>query len=693
MKKILLILLVCFMCTKAAAASEEEKPSVLGEAIDKTLSPLDIVFSPYKRLDPIVVTPTRYEDSSLDVSSNISIIDAEQIKKSQAKYVPDLLRSQPGITVSDLLGNGKAVRVDMRGFGDSSTQNVLVMVDGRRTNQIDLSGTDWVQIDINAIERIEIVRGPRTVLYGDNATAGVVNIITKTGKGIKPEISFNYETGSYRYSAYKGHISGGSDFLDYFGMISTTYNNGYRINDHLETVDYDGNLTFKPTDYLKLHCSAGYHKDWYGLPGAVKPVDINAIGRRGSTTPDNRAKTEDYYYMFTPEFERDFGFGLMTFSGDILSRSRRTSSISYSNSPFWDDIVNKSHIRTFGVTPKVAITTDFLNVSNRILAGLDYYTNADEINSGQLSATDSVIIDKSTLGLYINDTVELPFSLVLNSGFRGEWANYKFDQQAVLVNKTEERPFEYACEAGLSYKYNKKSSVYARYSRSFRFPVVDEWYSSAYVDSFSGLIAGGLNTGLKPQTANNYEFGIKEYSSKYLNLTADYYVMDVKNELYYNPSTYKNSVYHQTMHHGLELQLDTYFLDSIHATASYVFQKAFYVGGSFAGNSIPMVPSHKFSVGFNYTFMDCVTFGYLANFVGDRWFANDLKNDMPKLKAHVVHDIKLAYNKYGLEVYGAINNLLDAEYSEYGVLDMSLTRPGYYPSPGRNFSVGVKYKF
>ncbi|MFA5145797.1 MAG: TonB-dependent receptor [Candidatus Omnitrophota bacterium] len=690
MKQTIIVLLVVISIVSAARADDGEKESIVGKFIDGTLGPLSEIFAPYQRLDTIVVTPTRYEDRELDVPNTISIIDEKEIAGSHAKYVPDLLRSRAGISTADLLGNGKSNRIDMRGFGDTALPNVLVLVDGRRTNQIDLSGADWIQIDTDSIERIEVVRGPQSVLYGDNAAAGVINIITKKGAGKRPGAAFKYDAGSYRYSSYKGDIHGGSDFLDYFASAATSYNNGYRINNRLETVDYSGSVTMKPSEGVRLGLSSGYHKDWYGLPGAVKPSDINSIGRRGSIAPENSAKTEDYYMMATPDVTKDIGFGEIRFFGDILARSRRNNAIFYSS---FGDVANIHHIKTFGLTPKFAFLATLFDIDNRVLAGLDYYSSRDEINSGVLSSMDSMIIDKDTAGVYVTDTLELPFSLIANAGFRSEWAYYKFNQEAVLTGKSEKRPFEYAYDAALTYKYNDRSSVYAHYSRSFRFPVTEEWYSSLYVDYFSGLIAGGLNLALKPQVAHTYEIGIKENSSKYLSISADYNIMDIKNEIYYDSVANQNAVHHHTIHHGLELESEFRIMNDLRCFFNYTYQKAFFVGEGFAGNEIPMVPRHKISTGLSYTYKDCVKATYAINYVGPRRFANDLQNNMPRLKEYTTHDVKLAYEKCGFEVYAAVHNLFDAEYSEYGALDFTLTRPGYFPSPRMNATAGVRYTF
>ena len=127
-------------------------------------------------LGEVVVTATRTEQRMQQVPANVTVIDEEDIKNSNAKNVVDVLCTEEGIVVRDLLGNGKTSQVDLRGFGETAPANTLVLVDGRRINEIDLSGVDWMQIPLEQIERIEILRGTGSVLYGDNAVGGVINL-------------------------------------------------------------------------------------------------------------------------------------------------------------------------------------------------------------------------------------------------------------------------------------------------------------------------------------------------------------------------------------------------------------------------------------------------------------------------------------------------------------------------------------
>lgn len=124
---------------KARSTDEKNLPTV-----DTTAPSQDEVEIPSRPVaaEVTVLEVTRTENSIADVTRSITVVDQEDIKNSTARYVPELLKSKAGITVVNTTGNPKGMSVDIRGFGETSRQNVLVLVDGRRANQIDFTGAD-----------------------------------------------------------------------------------------------------------------------------------------------------------------------------------------------------------------------------------------------------------------------------------------------------------------------------------------------------------------------------------------------------------------------------------------------------------------------------------------------------------------------------------------------------------------------
>ena len=260
-------------------------------------------------LEKIVVTPYRYEESLSKGASSVTVINQGDIKNSNAGKVVDLLRPIPGITVRDWYGNGTKVAVDMAGFGEQSSLNVLVLVDGRRINNIDLSGVDWNQIPIDQVERIEIIRGGSGgVLYGDNASSGVINIITKKGSG-KPKVNLEAEYGSYAMNKQKLSLGGGIDNkFSYWLSGSWESTNGYRKNSFSKDNDFASKLSYDFSDILSAHFDSGFHASTYGIPGALYQSDIDQHSRRYARFGDDHANGKDYYFVFGPKV-KFAGFG------------------------------------------------------------------------------------------------------------------------------------------------------------------------------------------------------------------------------------------------------------------------------------------------------------------------------------------------------------------------------------------------
>ena len=139
---------------------------------------------PYVRAQPadaVVIEATRFPEAVRTLPASVTVLTAEDIAASPARTLPELLSQQAGITMRDFFGNNAAATsVDLRGFGVTGPQNTLILVDGRRVTDIDLTSVQWAAIPLASIERVEIMRGTGAVLYGDGASSGVINVVTRT---------------------------------------------------------------------------------------------------------------------------------------------------------------------------------------------------------------------------------------------------------------------------------------------------------------------------------------------------------------------------------------------------------------------------------------------------------------------------------------------------------------------------------
>src|SRR4051812_16968861 len=165
----------------------------------------------------IVVTANRTEQPIQRAGSAISVITAEEVEKASARDVGDLLRRVPGVTLTQSGGPGRVQTVRIRG-GD--VRHTLVLIDGIRVNDPTSTGRefDFSNLVLADVERIEVLRGPQSALYGSEALGGVINIITKRGDG-PPRGNLSVETGRYGTKEIKGGISGGDGKVDYsFGF-------------------------------------------------------------------------------------------------------------------------------------------------------------------------------------------------------------------------------------------------------------------------------------------------------------------------------------------------------------------------------------------------------------------------------------------------------------------------------------------
>jgi iron complex outermembrane receptor protein len=633
-------------------------------------------------LEEVVVTATRDAQEIKKIPANVTVITKEEIERSNAQTVIDPLRYEVGVIARDFYGTGKTASVDIRGFGETGPLNTLVLVDGRRVNEIDLSGVDWTQIPLDQVERIEIVRGPGSVLYGDNATGGIINIITK-----KPEkpLSFKAEAlaGSYLYNKESGSVGGKWGPLS--AMLQASYNSsdGYRKNGFLRAKDVGGKMVYDVDDNISFNFSGSFHDDTVGLPGGLDKA-LYQQDRRATLNPDNKAETDDGYGTLGAKVKL---WDLGRIETDLSYRHREINNILDFPASFYT-YKDERNLTTWGLTPKYILEKSLWNHSNKLTFGFDLYRSKSVVASDTVffgfPSSNRSEITKRSVGLYLLDELSIFENLIFSLGYRHEWVTYDlFQLNPSAKDKTKNQ--EPAYSFSLDYLFGKKSSAFFSFKRSFRFPVTDELI--LVFPTFR------VNPAMEPQTGYHYETGVRHAFTDQIEANLTLFWIDLQDEIFFNPATFINENYPKTRRQGFEVGLKARPIQWLHLWGNYGYIRPLLRGDSFSGNDIPGVPRHKGSIGTDIFLGRGFQFDARGNIIGSRYFISDWANQLEKLSGYYTFDAKLSYSWKGLKAFIGINNIFNRKYSEWAVTNATGTTQLFYPSPGRNFLGGISYTF
>ena len=664
--------------------------------------------------EEIVVTATRFRDTFIDRPVNVSVISKEDIRQSAARTVPELLSGQAGINTQDLFGNNAAnTTVDLRGFGAAAKQNTLILLDGQRITDIDLSGVQWSAIPLASIERIEIVRGSGSVLYGESATTGVINIITKkpTKSGAAAVVSA--ALGSYSMRDFRV----GASYLNADVAINVTgdryTSDGYRSNNRDEQNNLQADMRWQ-VGHGDISLKLGADRQDLRLPGPryIRPsigLDELAADRRGTDTPLDYA-SRDGNSASVGTTQR-MGWGEL--GGELAYRDKNQKSyFDQSGYPIYRD----SDLSLLSFTPRIKLAHEALGKANTLVAGVDMHhweyrlrTSNAPANIGQ--PINRVSASEDTVGLYFQNHTRLSKQTTLTLGLRGE--TMKISAQDVYdpaapgggsgsaAPNDAQRVSKHAYEIGLRHQFTAATAAYGRIGRSYRFANVDEIYEStaSYVQQFQFL---------RPQTSNDREIGVESKTASYSWRTSLFH-MDVTDEIHLDPYTagIGNTNLPPSRRYGVELE-GAWQPESrlaLHANYTYTvarFREGVLAGGAFtrlnvdiAGKTVPLVPAHKLNLSASWTFDQGTRLNASLTHVGKQFMDNDEPNDLGvTIPAYTTVDLKLVHAQGPWTATAGINNLLNEKYYSYGARSQfTLDRYAVYPLPERNFSASLEYAF
>jgi len=185
-----------------------------------------------QRLEPVVVTATRIEEPLERIGASVSVITEEEIEARQYRSVAEALRTVPGLDVQQSGSPGRLTTVRIRGAGAGQIQ---VLIDGVRVKSTTSGDFDFADLTTDDVERIEVVRGPQSTLYGADAIGGVINIITKKGRG-RPSGFAQVEAGNFDTFRERAGVSGAVGPWDFsLGVSRLDFGGQFRNDEHSNT--------------------------------------------------------------------------------------------------------------------------------------------------------------------------------------------------------------------------------------------------------------------------------------------------------------------------------------------------------------------------------------------------------------------------------------------------------------------------
>lgn len=663
--------------------------------------------------DEVVVTATRFKDPYIDTPVNVTLITAEDIRNSTAKTVPDLLSEQAGIAIHDFFGNNaSSTTVDLRGFGATAGQNTLILLDGRRVSDIDLSGVQWSAIPIAAIERIEIVRGGSAVLYGDGATAGVVNIITKSPTTQGNTALLEARAGSYATVESRLNTNYFGDRAGFSVSASNFESDGYRANNRNRQSNAQGELRYL-TDSGDFALKLGGDSQGIRLPGArtVQPsAGINelATDRRGTSTPRDYATRNGTRATF--DWHQQTQFGEFNIGAGYRNKDQ-TSYFDFGGFPDYRAI----DLDVWSFTPRVKIAQPLFGAANTLVAGFDWYRwdyrlrrSNSAVNIGE--PVNTVDAMQENTALYLHDTFRATERITVSAGARSERfridATDTFDPSAPggafgsAAPPGSQKAWQYAYEAGVRYQMSAAFALTGKTARSYRFATVDEIYetSAFFTNQFQFL---------RPQTARSYEIGA-ETRAVSASLRAALFVIDVNDEIHLDAFStgIGNTNLPPSRRRGLELEGKWRALKALAFGAAYTYTDARFRSGvlpgsaftqenvAIAGKTVPLVPRSKLNVNASWAIDPRTRLNADISYVGAQFMDNDEGNTFgTKIPAYTVADLRLIHQRGPWRMSAAVNNLLNEKYYNYAVRSQFVPdRYNAYPLPERNVMLTLGYE-
>ncbi len=619
------------------------------------------------QLKDVVVTATRFAETASAVPYAVSVVTADEIRASGATTVNEALMQLLGIPGRLDTSGGGNYTLDLRGFGGTADKNQVIIVDGRRLKEDDLSASNLSVVPIETVERIEVMRGSGSVQYGEGATGGVIVVTTKAGKGVERHNGATVGASVGSFATREAHASAvlASGGFSVDVAAKDARSNGFRDNS-ASTSNSLASTAQWSNDWLRLGAQSGRQLVQSGWPGPLSAAQYAGDPSQASSTVNYGTSKSENTGVFGEAMVGDWQFAV-----DANERTRQARN--------FDTGAYGSDVAASNVNLRARHETRGETMANAVVVGVDNSKWASTITSGWGVGT---IADSRSTAVYVTDDLTwIATGTRLSMGVRGDDVEKQTTSSAVHLN---ERPT--AWQLGLSQALAPAVTTYGHLGTGYRLGTADE-----FTFTQPGVV-------LQTQTSRDLELGARWVQGAD-RVELRWYRSDLTNELGYDPvianagswtGVGANVNFDPTRRQGLELEAKHQLNASVQMRANLAVREAKFSAGAYSGNDIALVPHETAAIGATWRPMA----GHLLD-AGVNWVAEQSPTfaNQCSIPSYTTVDARYAYTVGKLELALGVKNLADAKYYTLAYACAGAVATSIYPEVGRTVTASAQFSF
>lgn len=609
-----------------------------------------------QKLEPVTVSASRFESNTAPIGA--TVITAEQIREAGIGSVNEAIRKIGGIYGRQNMSGTSDYQLDLRGFGAFSDQNVVVMIDGIRLSDNEQVTALMSSIPIESVDRIEIVRGGSSVLYGEGATGGTIQIITKRGTRTGTHGSIVGEVGSFNTNELRASLTKGWDNFSLDANINSLHTDNYRDNNNLKQENFSGGLQWASQD-TRIGMRVDSSRQDARFAGSLSYAQYKDNPRQATTPDDYGSFDVDRYTLFGEK-----KIGDLKLAVDLSHRTKTVEFFQFGGLSTYDT-------RMTQFSPRLRYVANGASVSNEIVAGFDF-AKSNRVRDASFSQDDAT---QRSAAIYFRDELKIADARIA-FGVRHE--KFKKDTEVQISSnpsyKTSNSLNAWTLEG--AYAIGADISVFAKEGRSYRVPNVDDLFQPAFLD---------------PQTSRDSELGASFGHANRKLLTIKFFRHKLKNEIMFDPTTFTNVNLDPTRMQGIEIEASAHIASTFKISAIAQHVSAKFTDGVNSGNEIVLVPKNTATLRLNWLPGNGQSADIGVQWVDSQRYGGDFSNTCSaRIPSFATLDARYAVKVGGWEFAVAGDNLTDKDYFTQAFGDC---QSGIYPDSGRSVKFSARYDF